>query len=97
MSPTVAKPKAPHDYFQSPQILSKNNQVQAKIGSRSYLYDFNKPGALTLAYRVPHNPIGQSLRRATKITQDINKDLMVEKLQRRIKGVSPIAPSVEGV
>jgi len=35
---------------------------------------------MEMAYRVPDNMVGQTLRDATKITQGINKELMAEKL-----------------
>ena len=31
-------------------------------------YDYNKPGSLTLAYRVPDNMVGEDLRNANKYT-----------------------------
>ena len=33
---------------------------------------------MELAYRVPDNMIGSTLRNATKVTQEMNKDIMDE-------------------
>ena len=42
-------------------------------------YDYDKPGSLTMAYRVPENLVGQGLREATKQTVQINNELLSQK------------------
>ena len=49
-------------------------------------YNYDKPGSLTMAYRVPENFIGQTLRDVTKQTVMINSDL---KSHRKTLGASP--------
>ena len=48
-------------------------------------YDYNKPGSLTLAYRVPENMVGDDLRNATKYTQIVNKELQLDQQFSRTK------------
>ena len=36
---------------------------------------------MELAYRVPDNYVGSTLRNATKLTQNINKEIMADKSQ----------------
>ena len=45
----------------------KMNQMRPKE-----VYDYNQPGSLTMAYRVPDNLIGGDLRSATKHTANVN-------------------------
>ena len=67
--------QAPSDYGVpvSQQILKK----LAKTNLNEYNY--NQPGSLTMAYRVPTNLVGQSLRNANKEQVRINNELLNEK------------------
>ena len=49
------------------------------------MYDYNTPGSFELAYRVPDNLIGNSLKNANMITQKINIDMMAEQVARKSK------------
>lgn len=40
----------------------------------SQKYQYNQPGMMELAYRVPDNLVGATLRNATMYTQKLNKD-----------------------
>lgn len=48
-------------------------------------YDYNQPGSLTMAYRVPDNLVGGDLRNATKYTANVNQELMVDQASRKTK------------
>ena len=39
-------------------------------------YDYNQPGSFEMAYRVPDNLFGKTLREASMATQSINSVLM---------------------
>ena len=44
-------------------------------------YDYNAPGMMEMAYRVPDNMIGSTLRSANKATSTINMQMMKDQIQ----------------
>lgn len=64
------------------EITQKKNQRRNLLFSK---YDYNSPGSFELAYRVPDNLIGDQLKKANIVTQQINIELMPEQVARKSK------------
>ena len=63
-------------------IPSVDHNVGARRNMRlsNTRYDYNAPGMMEMAYRVPDNMIGSTLRTANKATSMINMEMMREQI-----------------
>ena len=64
--------------------VDHNAHARTHHGRNAHLsntrYDYNSPGMMEMAYRVPDNMIGSTLRSANKATSMINMEMMKDQI-----------------
>lgn len=81
-SPIAFTPMADYEMPLTQQKLQKLQKANQN-------YNYNEPGSMAMAYRVPDNLVGKSLRTAHKQTQRINNEL----LSLKVDSFNQTAPS----
>lgn len=70
LAQTMGNFKGTHSFIPTKRAISELRDYSINK------YDYNEPGMLTMAHRKPHNLIGKGLRNATRLTQQVNVQLM---------------------